>query len=126
MQKRDTKIETVDEYIKKSPRWAQGVLKDMRKAIRVAVPGAKESISYHIPYYSYNGRLAYLSVAKEHSSFHWINAQDKKTFAKELKGQTVVGQTLRIPRISSKGGKAPVALIKKIVRARAKSNTSKK
>jgi uncharacterized protein YdhG (YjbR/CyaY superfamily) len=98
------------------------MLKDLRKTIKVAAPKATESISYHMPYYAQNGRLAYFGAYKNHCSFHWISGEDKKTFAKELAPQKVVGSTLQIPE----GGKIPTTLIKKIVRSRVKSNEARK
>ncbi len=114
--------ESVHTYITDAPKWARPILRELRKTIRSAAPKSKESISYHMPYYSQNGRLAYFSVAKNHCSFHWISAEDKKVFSKELSSQDVVGNTLHIPR----EGKVPVSLIKKIVRSRIKSNTASK
>jgi len=73
-------------------------------------------------YYSQNGRLAYFAAFRSHCSFFWLSAQDRKTFAKELASQTVVGSTLRIPQ----GGKVPAALIRKIVRSRVRENEMKK
>ncbi len=117
--KRDTS--TVADYIAKAPKWARGTLRELRRAIRKAAPGARESISYHMPYYSQNGRLAYFAVHSHHIGFYWISAQDKKRFARELASQDVVKSTLRIPE----GGKVPVALIQTIIRARVKDNKAK-
>lgn len=90
----------------------------MRKTIRAAAPKAQEKISYHMPYYGYHGRLAYFAAFREHCSFFWISAADKKKFKKELSGQHIVGSTLRI----LKGEKVPTSTIKKIVKVRAKKN----
>lgn len=113
---------TVTEYIASAPKWAQSTLKQLRTAIKAAAPKAKESISYHMPYYSQGRRLAYFGAYKDHCSFHWISARDKRTFAKELAKQKVVGSTLHIPR----GEKVPVTLIKKIVKSRVKGVETKK
>ena len=119
MQENDEKeSKNVDDYIAAAPAWAQVTLKELRHAIKTAAPEAKESISYHMPYYSQNGRLAYFGCYTNHCSFHWISAEDKKTFAKELASQKVVGSTLQIP----KGQKVPAAFIKKLVKTRARSN----
>jgi uncharacterized protein YdhG (YjbR/CyaY superfamily) len=112
---------TVAAYIAKAPAWARGTLREIRRTIRKAAPGARESISYHMPYYSQNGRLAYFAVFKNHCSFFWLSANDKKAFAKGLASQKVVGSTLQIPR----GTKVPVAVIRKIVRSRVKANKMK-
>lgn len=119
MEKRE---ETVSEYISNAAKWAEPLLRELRKAIKVAAPNAKESISYHMPYYSQNGRLAYFGANKKHVGFYWISPQDKKTFSKELASQKVVGSSLHIPE----GKRVPVTLIKKIVRSRVKENEARK
>ncbi len=117
-----TKTETVDGYIKGAPKWAQSILRELRRAIQGAVPTATESISYHMPYYSDNGRLAYFGYHTKHVGFYWIGAGDKKSYAKELATQKVVGTSLHVQM----GGKVPVSLIKKIVIARKKANAVRK
>ncbi|HEY4517314.1 MAG TPA: DUF1801 domain-containing protein [Candidatus Paceibacterota bacterium] len=97
------------------------ILKQLRKTIRTAVPKAKESISYHIPYYGYKGRVAYFAVYKNHCSFFWISSSDKKAFKKELTSHKVVGNTLRI----LPGEKVPVAVIRKLAKAHAKKNEAR-
>lgn len=97
-------------------------MRQLRAAIKKAAPKAKESISYHMPYYSQNGRLAYFGAYKNHCSFFWISSEDKKVFAKELAKLMVVGSTLQI----SRGSKVPTGVIGKIVRARVKKNMAKK
>jgi uncharacterized protein YdhG (YjbR/CyaY superfamily) len=116
------KPETVAKYIAQAPKWAQPVLKELRKAIKAAAPKATESISYHMPYYAQNGRLAYVAANKKHVGFHWISVEDKKTFAKELARQKVVGSTLHLPQ----GEKVPITLIKKIITSRVKNNEARK
>ena len=118
---RSRQPQSVGGYIAAAPGWARGTLQELRRAIKAAAPDAKESISYKMPYYSQNGRLGYFGVYKTHCSFHWISGDDKRRFGKELKKQTVVGSTLRIPR----GGKVPVGLIKRIIKSRVRRNESK-
>lgn len=112
---------SVSEYIASAPTWAQGILKDMRKVIKEAAPKAEESLSYHMPYYSQKGRVAYFSAHKNHCSFFWINSEDKKLFAKELATKNVKGSTLHIP----KNTKVPVGIIKKLVKVHVKRNEEK-
>lgn len=112
---------TVSEYITSAPDWAKPTLKKLRQTIKSAAPDAKESISYHMPYYSQGGRLAYFGYYTNHCSFHWISKEDKKALAKELAHTKVVGSTLQIP----KGESVPTELIKKIVRSRIEANEKK-
>jgi putative endonuclease len=113
--------ETVAGYIAAAPAWAKPMVRELRATIKAAAPKAKESISYHMPYYSHEGRLAYIGVAKQHVGFFWIGGGDKKTFAKELAPLHVVGSTLRILQ----GEKVPKAVIKKLVKARVKENKAR-
>ncbi len=108
------KEENVSSYIQKAPKWAKPILRELRRVIKAAAPKAKESISYHMPYYSQNGRLAYFAVNKQHIGFYWISEKDKKTFKKELAPLKVVGNSLHI----MPEDKVPVAFIKKIVKSR--------
>src|SRR5262245_29972080 len=101
--------ETVTSYIARAPKWAQPTLREMRRVIRVAAPKAQESISYHMPYYNQDGRLAYFAAQRKHVGFYWISAEDKKVFKKELSSQKVVGNSLHILQ----GSKVPVGLIQK-------------
>jgi uncharacterized protein YdhG (YjbR/CyaY superfamily) len=112
---------TVTAYIKSAPTWAKQTLKDRRKAIVAAAPKATESISYHMPYYAEEGLLAYFGFHKNHCSFHWISAEDKIVFARELAKVKVKGSTLQIPQ----GAPVPVTLIKKLVKSRVKANRLK-
>ena len=50
-----TDFKSVDEYIASQPEIVQGVLERVRTAIRKAVPGAEEVISYKIPTYKLQG-----------------------------------------------------------------------
>src|SRR5690606_26073893 len=55
--------------IARAPKWAQPLLRELRRVIRKAAPEARESISYRMPYYSQNGRLAYFAAFTSHCSF---------------------------------------------------------
>jgi len=56
----------VDEYIANAPEEVRGKLQGIRAVIKKAVPDAEERISYGMPYYGYQGRLAYFAYAKGH------------------------------------------------------------
>ena len=112
----------VTTYIAQAQPWARPILRELRKTIKAAAPKAIESISYHMPYYSHHGRLAYFAAQKKHVGLYWISASDKKQFAKELASQKVVGSSLHV----LEGEKVPVTLIKKIIRSRAKNNDARK
>lgn len=111
-------LRTVPEYIQRAPEWAKPTLRALRRVIRSAAPRATEAISYHMPYYAEEGRVAYFAVAREHCSFHWVSAEDKRAFAAPLAAVSVVGSTLRIPR----GERVPAGVIRRIVQAHVRRN----
>src|SRR4029453_7229736 len=69
-----TDFKSVDQYIAAQPKAAQAVLKRVRSAIRKAVPGADEVISYQIPAYKLQGHtVIYFAGWKEHYSIYPAN-----------------------------------------------------
>ena len=115
------KPKTVDAYIAVAPTEVQDKLKELRAAIKEAAPRAVERISYGMPYYGYQGRLAYFRLAKTHIGLYIpppIIAEHKR----ELKKYETAQATVRFPLDK----KIPIALIKKLVKARVKKNEAKK
>lgn len=116
------KPKNVDEYIAQFPRAAQRMLTQIRGAIQSSAPDAEEKLSYGMPYYGYHGRLAYFAGFSDHVSYFVMpSGQVQKIFAKELKPYKTGKATLQFPI----GTKVPAALIKKLVKARARENLQK-
>lgn len=68
---------TVDGYIASFPPDVQRTLQEVRDAIRTAVPGTEERISYGIPTFALNGRyVVYFSGWKRHVSVYPIPDAD--------------------------------------------------
>lgn len=68
---------TVDEYIASFPPDVRRTLTDVRAAIRAAVPGTEERISYGIPTFTLDGRyVVYFSGWKRHVSVYPIPDAD--------------------------------------------------
>jgi len=109
--------ENVEDYILSAPESVQPKLRLVRKTILEAVPGAKESISYRIPYYAYRGRLAWFGFFKGHISL-FIRPPVISQHMKELKGYQTTKSAVHLPLDVA----VPVALINKLVRARKKIN----
>ena len=110
----------VDEYIFRSPKSLHAKIRELRAIIKTAVPLAKESISYGMPYYSYKGRLVYFRLSKKHIGLYLptpVIAEHKK----ELTDYETSEATIRFPFDK----KLPVALINKLVKARIKKNGAK-
>ncbi len=111
----------VDAYIAAAPAAARAKLKQLRATIKKAVPAAEESISYRMPYYAYQGRLAYFAAFKNHIGLYVpppVVAEHKT----ELKGYVAANATVRLPMDKP----LPVALIKKLIKARARKNEAGK
>ena len=110
--------QAVDAYIAAAPTTVQPMLSALRRAIRSAVPEAEERLSYGMPYYAYHGRLIYFAAHKNHVGVYPIIGREKDLYAKELKPYLAARATLQFPL----GKPLPIALLKKVVRERAKAN----
>jgi uncharacterized protein YdhG (YjbR/CyaY superfamily) len=116
-----SKPKDVDAYIAAAPKQVQGKLKEIRKAIKDAAPNALERISYGMPYYHYKGRLAYFSHWKEHIGLY-IPTPIVAEHQDELKAYKTTKATIQFPLDK----KLPIALVKKLVRARMKKSDAPK
>ena len=112
-----TDVKSVDEYIASQPEAVQGILGRVRSAIRNAVPGAEEVISYKIPTYKLRGGLVlYFAGWKEHYSLYPANERVVAAFKDELAPYKVNKGTIRFPLSQP----VPVKLIERIAKFRAK------
>jgi len=92
-------------------------LEEVRSAIKQAAPDAAESISYKMAYYSYKGRLAWFGLHDSHIGLYLrppVIAEHKKELAGYQTTKSAVHLDLDKP--------IPVALVKKLVKARLKKN----
>lgn len=95
------------------------MLRQLRQTIRAAAPKAEEKLSYGMPYYGYHGRLAYFGSFGDHVSYFVMPSQTiQAKYALAMKPYKTGKATLQFPL----GTKVPVALIKKLVTARAREN----
>ena len=112
-----TDFKSVGEYIAAQPKAAQTALKRVRSAIRKAVPGADEVISYQIPAYKLHGHaVIYFAGWKAHYSIYPANHRLVATFKKALEPYEVNDKgTIRFPL----SGPIPENLIGRIAKFRA-------
>ena len=92
-------------------------------AIRSAVPKAEEGISWGILFYKYHGLLAWFATFKNHVTFGFVFAlrsKDRKML--EEKDYMTGKKTIQIKFDQ----KVPTALIKQILKAKAKMNEAKR
>jgi uncharacterized protein YdhG (YjbR/CyaY superfamily) len=109
---------TITQYIAGFPRPVQATLRQVRAAIRKAIPGAEETISYGIPAFRFQGRtIIYFAGWKRHYSIYPANARLVSAFRKELEPYEVNNKgTIRFPLTEP----VPAKLIQGIAKFRAK------
>ena len=109
--------DTVDAYIAAQPARARAKLEDVRRAIRKALPKAREVISYRIPAYKNGDRtILYFAGWKSHYALYPFGERIVKAFRKELAPHRVSGSTIRF----SMAAPVPAALIARLAKFRAK------
>ena len=105
---------SVDEYLSAVPKPARAALREMRAAIRTVVPReATEVISYRIPAFKHKAVLVWYAAFADHCSL-FPTAAVIEEFKNELKGFSTSKGTIHFPLEKP----LPIALIKKVVRAR--------
>ena len=117
-----TNFKSVDEYIASQPEDAQGVLKQVRSAIRRALPKAAEVISYQIPAYNLHGdTVIYFAGWKQHFSLYPVSDHVVAAFKDELSPYKIAKATVRF----SLSEPVPMKLIERIAKFRAKELAGK-
>ena len=120
--KRGRTPKNFDEYAATVPERARGALIKMREVIRSTAPSdATETISYGIPAFRHNGILVWFAAFSKHCSL-FPTASVIEAFKSELKGYSVSKETIQFPVDKP----LPIALIKKLVKARVAQNENKK
>jgi uncharacterized protein YdhG (YjbR/CyaY superfamily) len=111
-----TNIKSVGEYIASQPAAAQGILRTVRAAIRKALPGTDEVISYQMPAYKLRGRaVIYFAGWKQHYSLYPATKVVVAALEDELAAYKVNKGTIRF----SFNERVPVRLISRIAKLRA-------
>ena len=108
---------TVDDYLAAQPGAVQRVLARVRSTIRKALPRAEEVISYQIPAYRVDGRVAiYFAGWTHHYSIYPCTAGVVAAFAEALDSYQLSKGTIRFPLEDA----VPVVLIAGIAKVRAR------
>jgi uncharacterized protein YdhG (YjbR/CyaY superfamily) len=120
--KSKAKPKNVDEYLASLPAPARARFRELRAAIRSAVPRqATETISYGIPAFKHNAVLVWFAAFSGHCSL-FPTAAIIDAFKPDLRGFSTSKGTIHFPADQP----LPTALIKKIVKARVAQVEKKK
>ena len=107
----------IDEYLGTQAPPAQRALRRVRAAIRRALPGAEEGISYQIPVFKLGGRpVIYFAGWKEHYSIYPATDLVRAALKEELAPYALSKGTIRFPLSEP----VPVKVVERIARLRAK------
>jgi len=110
---------TIDEYLAGVGSDHRNALQKLREVIRAVAPKAEECISYGIPAFRLNGRsLVFFGAWANHCAFYPGSSATLKKFRNELKNFQTSKGTLHF----SPDKPLPVALVKKLVKARLAEN----
>jgi uncharacterized protein YdhG (YjbR/CyaY superfamily) len=115
---------SVDEYIASQPTASHLPLRRVRAAIRRALPGADEVISYGIPAYRHGGRIViYFAGWKTHYAIYPLTARVTAALGAALDKYDQSGKgTIRFPLDAP----VPGPLIGRIAKLRAAENAARK
>jgi uncharacterized protein YdhG (YjbR/CyaY superfamily) len=119
---RNAAPKNIDEYLARVSQPARSTLSRIRAVIRsVAPPEATEAISYGIPAFKYKGMLVWFAAFSKHCSL-FPGSSVIEAFKDELKGFSISKGTIQFSRDKP----LPVALVKKLVKARIAENERRK
>jgi uncharacterized protein YdhG (YjbR/CyaY superfamily) len=120
--KNDTAPKNFDEYLARTPEPGRSRLAAIRAAIRSVVPAeTTEVISYKIPAFRLDRVLVWYAAFSDHCSL-FPSAAVIAEFKNELKGYSTSKGTIHFPMDKP----LPIALIRKLVKARVAQNAKKK
>jgi len=110
-----SKPRTVDEYLVGVKADQRPALEELRRVIHAVTPNAEECISYGIPAFRLNGRpLVFFAAFANHCSFFPGSSVRLKEFRNDLKDFQISKGTIRF----TPNKPLPIALVKKLVKAR--------
>jgi uncharacterized protein YdhG (YjbR/CyaY superfamily) len=111
---------SVAEYIDAAPKDARKKLREMRACIRASAPGAKESLKWGMPAFSYERILVTFAAHKNHIGFY-PTPSAVKAFAKELSKFATASGSIQFPLEKP----LPLPLIRKITAFRVRESIEK-
>jgi uncharacterized protein YdhG (YjbR/CyaY superfamily) len=114
---------SVEDYLAALPEESRAALEKLRTTIKTAAPEATETISYQMPAFKDHGRiLVYYAAFKDHYSLYPASNAVMEVLGEELKPYFSGKGTIRFDADKP----LPVALVKKIVKARLEENAARR
>ena len=112
------KPKTIDEYLAALSEDKRAALEKLRKTIRAAAPKAEECISYQLAAFRQNGMLVAFGATANHCAFYLMSSSTVEAHKDELKDYDTSKGTVRFQADKP----LPVALVRKLVKARIAEN----
>ena len=117
MTSKKARPESITEYINAAPKETQKKLREIRACIRAAAPGAKESLKWGMPAFSYKRILVTFAAFKHHIGFY-PTPSAVKAFAKDLSEFVTADASIQFPLDKP----LPLPLIRKITAFRVRES----
>ena len=108
---------SITEYINAAPKESQKKLREMRACVRAAAPGAKESLKWGMPAFSYRRILVTFAAFKHHIGFY-PTPSAVRAFESELSKFATAKGSIQFPLEKP----LPLPLIRKITAFRVRES----
>ena len=106
-------------YIAAKPTAAQPVLREVRRLIRAALPGAEETMGYQMPAYRLDGRIVvYFAGWTQHWSLYPVTPTVRDALGADLARYDVSKGTVRFPLDAPVPARVVTRLVKTLAKAR--------
>jgi uncharacterized protein YdhG (YjbR/CyaY superfamily) len=116
------KTTTIDEYLAALSADKRAALEKLRKTIRAIAPKAEECISYGLPAFRLDGKpLVAFGATENHCAIYPMSASTVEAHKDELKDYDTSKGTIRFQADKP----LPVALVRKLVKARIAENVGR-
>src|SRR6266481_3311143 len=117
-----SKPKTIDDYLDSLSDDKRAALEKLRKTIRAAAPKAEECISYGLAAFRQNGMLVGIGATANHCAFYLMSSSTVEAHKEELKTYDTSKGAIRFQADKP----LPVALVRKLVKARIAENAGRR
>ncbi len=117
-----TKPKTIDEYLATLSDDKRAALEKLRKTIKAVAPKAEECISYQLPAFRQDGVLVAFGATASHCALYPMSSSTVEAYKDELRDYDTSKGTIRFQADKP----LPVALVRKVVKARIAENVSQR